>query len=121
MKKLKDVIDTIVEEAEVAAKEAEEVEEADEEFGTGDGRRRRGKRENPEEVRRGDDENEHEDEDEARNQERRRRQGKFTKRLSPILNLLSPDTIKTYFGTTNHKDIWRDLSTNASHRSKVIE
>jgi hypothetical protein len=99
MKKLKDIIDTIVEEAESES-------EAEAEEGEGGG----------EEVEEAD-----EGEDEARNQERRRRQGKFTKRLSSILNLLSPETIETYFGTTNHEDIWRELNTDAGHRSKVIE
>jgi 3-dehydroquinate dehydratase len=99
MKKLKDIIDTIVEEAESES-------EAEAEEGEGGG----------EEVEEAD-----EGEDEARNQERRRRQGKFTKRLSPILNLLSPETIETYFGTTDHEDIWRELNTDAGHRSKVIE
>jgi hypothetical protein len=34
---------------------------------------------------------------------------------------LSPETIETYFGTTNHEDIWRELNIDAGHRSKVIE
>jgi hypothetical protein len=51
----------------------------------------------------------------------RRRRAKFTKRIGPILNLLSPEVIEQYFGTTNHEAIWEELNTNADHRSQVIE
>jgi hypothetical protein len=61
MKELKDIIDTIVEDAE----DAENREEADEESGTGSGRRSRRRWVNPEEVEGGDDEDI--DVDEARN------------------------------------------------------
>jgi hypothetical protein len=46
---------------------------------------------------------------------------KFTKRSAPILRLLSEETIQEYFGSRNHEQIWRELNTNADHRSKVIE
>jgi acetyl-CoA carboxylase alpha subunit len=62
-----------------------------------------------------------EDEIEARNWERRRRQMKFTKRLATILGSLSEDTMHEYFGLQSHKEIWRELNTNADHRNKVID
>jgi hypothetical protein len=115
MKKLKDIIDTSLE----GAEEAEDREEADEESGTGSRRRSRRRWVNTKEVEGRDDEDM--DGDEARNQETKRRQVKFTKRLFPILSLLSTDTVKEHFWTTNHEQVWRELNADASHRSKVIE
>jgi hypothetical protein len=39
--------------------------------------------------------------------EMRRRQAKFTKRIAPILNLLSPEAIDNDFGSRDHEEIWR--------------
>jgi hypothetical protein len=93
MTKLKDVIDTIVEEADEDPEA--EAERARPEKGEG--------------------------ENEERNLEKRRKQMKSTKRLAPILRLLSEETMQEYFGLRNHEEIWRKLNTNADHRSKVIE
>jgi hypothetical protein len=86
--KLKDIIDTIVDETD-KNREAEE---------------REGR-----------------DEDDARNLDRRRRQMKVTKRLKPILRLLSDETMQEYFGSWSHEEIWRELNMNVDHRSKVID
>jgi hypothetical protein len=65
------------------------------------------------------------EEDERRGEARvagmRRHQPKFAKRLTPILNLLEPDTILEYFGSDDHEEIWRELNTGAEHRDRVIE
>jgi hypothetical protein len=107
MKKLKDIIDGIVEGAdEEAEAEAEAEAPTEAEAETGDERSQRSQRRN---------------EEEARNLEARRRRDKFTKRLTPILNLLTPDTIEEYFGTRSHEDIWQELNTDEGHRSRVIE
>jgi hypothetical protein len=53
--------------------------------------------------------------------ETRRRRAKFTKRITPILNLLSPDVIEQYFGSVNHEAIWEELNIDAEHRNRVIE
>jgi hypothetical protein len=60
-------------------------------------------------------------EEEARSVEMRRRQARFTKRLTPILNLLDPKTIRQYFGTDDHEEIWRELNTGEEHRGRVVE
>jgi hypothetical protein len=95
LSKLKDIIDTIVEEAEEdPGAEAE------------------GRHSGPEER---------EDSEEARNLERRRKQAKFTKRLAPILQLLPAQTILDYFGSEGHEEIWEALNTSADHRTRVID
>jgi hypothetical protein len=100
--KLKDIIDTIVEEAEDNPDTETEARQAIPE-------ERQGR------------ENEEEEENEARNLERRRKQAKFTKRLAPILRLLPDQTMQAYFGSTSHEEIWRALNTSADHRTRVIE
>jgi hypothetical protein len=92
---LKDIIDTIVEEAEEdPGAEAE------------------GRHSGPEER---------EDSEEARDLERRRKQAKFTKKLAPILQLLPAQTISDYFGFESHEGIWEALNTSADHRTRVID
>jgi hypothetical protein len=95
MTRLKDIIDTIVEEAEEDPGAEAEVERARSE--------------------------EREDREEARDLERRRKQAKFTKRLAPILRLLPEQTILEYFGSGSHEGIWEALNTSADHRTRVIE
>jgi hypothetical protein len=43
--------------------------------------------------------------------EKRRQRVKFTKRISPILNLLKSEIIANYFGSNNHEEIWQELNT----------
>jgi hypothetical protein len=62
-----------------------------------------------------------EEENNADETEERRIQMKFTKRISPILNLLTPDTIRKYFGSENHEEIWNELNTQEECRGRVIE
>jgi 3-dehydroquinate dehydratase len=51
----------------------------------------------------------------------RRRRAKFTKRIGPILNLISPDVVREYFGSEHHEEIWRELNTESNRRNRVIE
>jgi hypothetical protein len=53
--------------------------------------------------------------------EMRRRQAKFTKRIAPILNLLSPEVIEEHFGSRDHEEIWRELNIQESRRGRVID
>jgi hypothetical protein len=46
---------------------------------------------------------------------------KFTKRISPILNLLTPGTIREYFGSEDHEEIWNELNAQEERRGRVIE
>jgi hypothetical protein len=61
-----------------------------------------------------------ESEDEG-SSETRRCQARFTKRLAPILNLMSPETMMEYFGTADHETIWREMNGDESHRDRVIK
>jgi hypothetical protein len=42
-------------------------------------------------------------------------------RIGAPLTLLPEKTMQEYFGSRNHEEIWRGLTTNSDHRSKVIE
>jgi hypothetical protein len=53
--------------------------------------------------------------------EMRRRQAKFTKRIGPILNLLSPEAIEEQFNSRDHEEIWRELNTQENRRGRVID
>jgi hypothetical protein len=53
--------------------------------------------------------------------EERRIRMKFTKRISPILNLLTPGTIREYFGSENHEEIWNELNVQEERRGRMIE
>jgi hypothetical protein len=51
----------------------------------------------------------------------RRRRSKFTKRIAPILNLISPEVIREYFGSEDDEEIWRELNAESSRRNNAIE
>jgi hypothetical protein len=53
--------------------------------------------------------------------EERNQQTKFTKRVASIINLVEPDAIQAYFGSTDHEEIWREMNTQQEHRDRVIE
>jgi hypothetical protein len=61
------------------------------------------------------------EEEEDEGVETRRLRRRFTKRITPILNLLTPQTIEEYFGTHDHEAIWQELNTDESHRNRVID
>jgi hypothetical protein len=61
------------------------------------------------------------DRDEDQGAEVKRRRTKFAKRISPILDLLSPKTIEQYFGSRDQEVIWNELNTEAEHRDRVID
>jgi hypothetical protein len=64
-------------------------------------------------------EGEREEEDEG--VETRTLRRRFTKRITPILSLLTPETIREYFRTRDHEAIWRELNADESHRNRVID
>jgi hypothetical protein len=49
-------------------------------------------------------------ENSAEETEERRIRVKFTNKISPILNLLTPGTIREYFGSEDHEEIWNELN-----------
>jgi hypothetical protein len=53
--------------------------------------------------------------------EERRQQAKCPKRIASIINLIEPETIHDYFGTTDHEAIWREMNRRQEHRDGVIE
>jgi hypothetical protein len=57
----------------------------------------------------------------AEETEERRIRVKFTKRISSILDLLTPGTIKQYFGSEDHEEIWNELNAQEERRGRVIE
>jgi hypothetical protein len=61
------------------------------------------------------------EEAEEERQETRRLRRQFTKRIGPILDLLSPETVEEYFGAQDHETVWQALNTSEEHGNRVIE
>jgi hypothetical protein len=60
-------------------------------------------------------------EDQRREQWNPEEQTRFIKRLTPIIELMSPEQILEYFGTTDYDAIWKTLNTAPNHREGVVE
>jgi hypothetical protein len=61
-------------------------------------------------------ENDEAEEAEEERQEIRRLRRQFTKRIGPILDLLSPEPVEEYLGAQDHETIWQALNTSEEHR-----
>jgi hypothetical protein len=53
--------------------------------------------------------------------EERSEKTKFTKRVASVINLVEPDGIQGYFGSTDGEEIEREMNTQEEHRDRVIE